>query len=123
MKYFLPVLMIFISISFIFVISAQTTSAISFPPAFPPYRSFGARVISYIPFPVATCIGLGTLILTSGSLIPVYTTNPLKFPMMGGMILGSKTLIPSVTTCFNTETGIPIPVSVTTGNYGVYKGF
>lgn len=121
MKYFLPILMIFASISFIFVISAQTTSAFSFPPAFPPYKSFGGRVLSYIPLPIATCIGLGTLVMTSASLIPIYTTNPLKFPSMGGQILGSRTLIPSVTTCFNTVTLIPIPVSVTTGNYGVTR--
>lgn len=120
MKYFLPILMIFASVLFIFVISAQTTSAISFPPAFPPYKSFGGRVLTYIPPPVATCIGLGTLVMTSASLIPIYTTNILKFPTMGGHILGSGTLIPSVTTCF-TITGIPIPVIITTSNYGVSR--
>jgi len=120
MKYFLPVLMIFISISFIFVISAQITSAISFPPAFPPYKQMGGRVISYVPFPAATCIGLGTLVITTGSLLPVYASNILKFPTIGGQIIAKTGLIPSLTTCF-TPVGVPIPVSLTTSNYGVSR--
>ena len=119
MKHFFSALMILISI-FIFLLTIpETTLAISFPPAFPPYKSFGGRVLTYVPLPVATCIGLGTLVYTTASLLPVYTTNPLKFPTMGGQILGSTSRIPSLTTCFNTTSGIPIPVSLTSSNYGV----
>ena len=118
MKHFFSVLMIFICLSFVLIFNTPITNALSFPPAFPPYRSLGARVISYILPPVAACIGLGVLVMTTGSILPIYTTNPLKFPTMGGVILGTVTRLPSVTTCFNPSTGIPIPVSLTTSNYG-----
>lgn len=119
MKHFFSALMILISI-FIFLLTIpETTLAISFPPAFPPYKNLGGKVLTYVPLPVATCIGLGTLVYTTGSVLPVYAKNPLKFPKMGGQILAKTTLFPSLTTCFNTTSGVPIPVSLTTDNYGV----
>jgi hypothetical protein len=111
--------MILVSILLAVVTTPITTNALSFPPAFPPYKSFGGRVLSYVPPPVATCIGLGSLVYTSSSITPIYTTNPLKFPTMGGKILGSISKFPSLTTCFNPASGVPIPVSLTTSNYGV----
>ena len=111
--------MIFISILFTVVINPETTSASipGWPPAIPPYSSYGARVVSLVVPPVATCIGIGYLIYTTRSLVPIYTTNPLKIPSIAGQFLGSISLMPSLTTCF-TANGVPIPVSITTSNYG-----
>ena len=119
MKHFFPTLMILVSILLAVITTPLTTDAVSFPPAFPPYKNLGGKILSYVPLPVATCIGLGTLVYTSRSLLPVYAKNPLKFPTMGGKILAKTTLFPSLTTCFNPASGVPIPVSLTTDNYGV----
>jgi hypothetical protein len=94
--------------------------------ATPPYMSFGGIVNSYVLN--VTCIGAGKLItivsfnsLTS-SILPIYVVNPLKIPRLGARILGSASMYPSFTTCFtNTTTPVPVPVRITTLNYGISK--
>jgi hypothetical protein len=56
-------------------------------------------------------------------LIPTYANDPTKIPRMGKQILGNEKLIPNFTKCSITAfaTPIPIPVYVTTDNYGVSK--
>jgi len=140
MKKFYPVLILVISILLIFGTSKQTAEATV-------YKSFGGRVL-LAPIPGVTCLGLGKLLVLNTNIgaligaatsatskdseataktistlmnlynmIPTYATNPLKSPNIGGQILGSEKPIPSLKTCFIGS--VPIPVFLTTANYGV----
>jgi len=134
MKKFYPVLILVISILLIFGTSKQTD------------KSFGGRVL-LAPIPGVTCLGLGKLLVLNTNIgaligaatsatdknsdatiktvstlmnlynmIPTYATNPLKTPNIGGQILGTEKPIPSLSTCFIGS--VPIPVFLTTINYG-----
>jgi hypothetical protein len=109
-------------------------------------KSFGGKIL-VTPIPGVICIGLGQAVYmntniggainaaksvassSSGAgtamsvlggiygMIPTYTTNPLRKPVISRFILGTEKLIPDFKTC--KMGSIPIPVLRTTSNYGI----
>lgn len=111
-------------------------------------KSFGGKIL-VTPIPGVICIGVGQAVYMNSNIggainaarsatssasggekamsilsgiygmIPTYTTNPLRKPVISRFILGTEKLIPDFKTC---KIGnIPIPVLRTTENYGISK--
>jgi hypothetical protein len=109
-------------------------------------KSFGGKIL-VTPIPGVICIGLGQAVYMNSNIggainaarsatssasggekamsilggiygmIPTYTTNPLRKPVISRFILGTEKLIPDFKTC---KIGsVPIPVLRTTSNYGI----
>ncbi len=109
-------------------------------------KSFGGKIL-ITPIPGVICIGVGQAVYMNSNIggainaaksatssatggekalsvlggiygmIPTYTTNPLRKPIISRFILGTEKLIPDFKTC---KIGnIPIPVLRTTSNYGI----
>jgi len=109
-------------------------------------KSFGGKIL-VTPIPGVICIGLGQAVYMNSNIsgainaaksatssasggekalsvlggiygmIPTYTTNPLRKPVISRFILGTEKMIPDFKTC---KIGnIPIPVLRTTSNYGI----
>ncbi|MFA7315237.1 MAG: hypothetical protein WC059_00340 [Candidatus Paceibacterota bacterium] len=149
MKHIFPLFSLLFSF-FILIITPANTQAAT--PSLS--KSFGGRVY-LAPIPGITCNGAGRLMLLSsnansilstvgsqGSMssseakgfvknlhgaLPIYASNPQKSPTPGGQILGRKSIIPDMQTCYIPTPAGPVYIPIlktaplTNSNYQVSR--